>query len=222
MELKDDSIKIYRGAEDVKYDFKDSEAQLLQETLFEEKKRLLENNLFGVDINPNSVNICRLRLWIELLKNAYYKGPDYTELQTLPNVDLNVKRGDSLLSKISVAVYGDIDASASGISEEDVKEYKRLAKKFKNTDDKDIKVQLTKSIGNLKFKIRGEYIRFFEFSEEYKKQNELIEKNDAYRHSLEWMFEFPELVNTKGQFKGFDIVIGNPPYILAIIKYSPM
>ena len=104
MELKDDSIKIYRGAEELKYDFNDSEAQLLQETLFEEKKRLLENNLFGVDINPNSVNICRLRLWIELLKNAYYKGPEYTELQTLPNVDLNVKRGDSLLSKIPVAI----------------------------------------------------------------------------------------------------------------------
>ena len=84
---------------------------MLQETLFEEKKRLLENNLFGVDINPNSVNICRLCLWIELLKNAYYKGPEYTELQTLPNVDLNVKRGDSLLSKIPIAVYGDIDAS---------------------------------------------------------------------------------------------------------------
>ena len=213
MELKDDSLRIYRGAEELKYDFNDSEAQLLQETLFEEKKRLLENNLFGVDINPNSVNICRLRLWIELLKNAYYKGPEYTELQTLPNVDLNVKRGDSLLSKIPVAIYGDIDASASGISEEDVKEYKKLAKKFKNTDDKDIKVQLTKSIGNLKFKIRGDYIRFFEFSEEYKKQNEEIEKNDAYRHSLEWMFEFPELVNSKGQFTGFDIVIGNPPYI---------
>ncbi len=221
MELKDDSIKIYRGAEELKYDFNDSEAQLLQETLFEEKKRLLENNLFGVDINPNSVHICRLRLWIELLKNAYYKSPEYTELQTLPNVDLNVKRGDSLLSKIPIAVYGDIDASATGISEEDVKEYKKLAKKFKNTDDKDIKVQLTKSISNLKFKIRGEYIRFFEFSEEYKKQNEEIEKNDAYRHSLEWMFEFPELVNSKGQFTGFDIVIGNPPYInLGKIKDS--
>ncbi len=213
MELKDDSLRIYRGAEELKYDFNDSEAQLLQETLFEEKKRLLENNLFGVDINPNSVNICRLRLWIELLKNAYYKGPEYTELQTLPNVDLNVKRGDSLLSKIPIAVYGDIDASATGISEEDVKEYKKLAKKFKNADDKDVKVQLTKSISNLKFKIRGEYIRFLEFSDEYKKQNEEIEKNDAYRHSLEWMFEFPELVNSKGQFTGFDIVIGNPPYI---------
>lgn len=213
MELKDDSLKIYRGAEELKYDFNDGEIQSLQEALFEEKKRLLENNLFGVDLNPNSVNICRLRLWIELLKSAYYKAPDYTELQTLPNVDLNIKRGDSLLSKLPVAVYGAIEASGSGISEEDVKEYKKLAKNFKNTDDKVTKGLLNKQISNLKFKIRGEYVRFFEFSEEYKKKNEEMEKNDAYRHSLEWMFEFPELVNSKGQFIGFDIVIGNPPYI---------
>ncbi len=49
------------------------ELQNLQETLFHEKQTIIENCLFGVDINPNSVNICRLRLWIELLKNAYYK-----------------------------------------------------------------------------------------------------------------------------------------------------
>ncbi len=47
--------------------------QNLQRALFHEKQLLIENCLFGVDINPNSVKICRLRLWIELLKNAYYK-----------------------------------------------------------------------------------------------------------------------------------------------------
>ena len=135
-ELKDDSLKIYRGATEIRYDHNNRESQLLQEALFEEKKRLLENNLFGVDINPNSVNICRLRLWIELLKNAYYKAPDYEELQTLPNVDLNVKCGDSLLSKIPVTVSGEIDISGSNISEAQIKEYKNLVKKFKNTDDK--------------------------------------------------------------------------------------
>ncbi len=46
------------------------ESQRIQETLFNEKRKIIENCLFGVDLNPNAVNICRLRLWIELLKNA--------------------------------------------------------------------------------------------------------------------------------------------------------
>ena len=64
----------------------------IQKTLFHEKQTIIENCLFGVDINPNSVNICRLRLWIELLKNAYYKE-DGT-LETLPNIDINIKCGN--------------------------------------------------------------------------------------------------------------------------------
>ena len=55
------------------YHYKDAESQRLQETFFHEKETIIENCLFGVDINPKSVAICRLRLWIELLKNAYYR-----------------------------------------------------------------------------------------------------------------------------------------------------
>ena len=74
------------------------ESQRVQETLFHEKQTIIENCLFGVDINPNSVKICRLRLWIELLKNAYYRqGTE--ELETLPNIDINIKCGNSLLSR---------------------------------------------------------------------------------------------------------------------------
>ena len=46
---------------------KNPESQRIQETLFHEKQTIIENCLFGVDINPNSVKICRLRLWICLL-----------------------------------------------------------------------------------------------------------------------------------------------------------
>lgn len=53
---------------------KGPDSQRIQEALFHEKENIIENCLFGVDINPNSVKICRLRLWIELLKNAYYTG----------------------------------------------------------------------------------------------------------------------------------------------------
>ena len=57
----------------IAYNPKNIESNRVQKTLFQEKQTIIENCLFGVDINPNSVKICRLRLWIELLKNAYYK-----------------------------------------------------------------------------------------------------------------------------------------------------
>ena len=69
----------------------------IQKALFCEKAAIIEHCLFGVDINPKSVDICQLRLWIELLKNAYYDGG---KLVTLPNIDINIKQGDSLLHNL--------------------------------------------------------------------------------------------------------------------------
>ena len=96
------------------YDPYDEESARMQATLFHAKRAFIENSLFGVDINPKSVAICRLRLWIELLKNAYYAAPADTaekgkpalvltgtnawQLQTLPNIDINIKTGNSLVS----------------------------------------------------------------------------------------------------------------------------
>ena len=79
-----------------RYNPKNMESQRIQETLFHEKETIIENCLFGVDLNPNSVKICRLRLWIELLKNAYYKSEK--ELETLPNIDINIKNGKKEIS----------------------------------------------------------------------------------------------------------------------------
>ncbi len=77
---------------------KESKAsQRIQETLFNEKRNIIEHCLFGVDMNDKAVQICRLRLWIELLKNAYYKN---NVMETLPNIDINIKTGNSLFSKM--------------------------------------------------------------------------------------------------------------------------
>jgi len=82
-----------------------SPRQRIQETIFHEKKTLIENCLFGVDINPNSVKICCLRLWIELLKHAYYQldaqGEGF-ELRTLPNLDINIRCGNSVISRFEL------------------------------------------------------------------------------------------------------------------------
>src|SRR5690606_19385684 len=41
---------------------------------------------------------------------------------------------------------------------------------------------------------------------------EKIKSNKIYENAFEWRFEFPEVLNDDGDFVGFDVVIGNPPY----------
>lgn len=54
------------------YQTGNQQSEQIQKAIFNQKRHILENSLFAVDINPSSVNICRLRLWIELLKSSYY------------------------------------------------------------------------------------------------------------------------------------------------------
>jgi len=118
------------------FDYKpqNKESQRIQETLFLEKQTIIENCLFGVDINPNSVKICRLRLWIELLKNAYYKeDSNYTELETLPNIDINIKCGNSLLSRFNLKA--DVFESVPNFKKK-LNDYKFWVNQYKNAKDR--------------------------------------------------------------------------------------
>lgn len=127
------------------------EKTLVQKTLFQEKQKIIENCLFGVDINPNSVNICRLRLWIELLKNAYYQPNG--ELETLPNIDINIKCGNSLISRFA------LDADLKGAlkkSKITVDEYRTAVSNYRNTSDKAEKRQIEALIERIKSNFRTE------------------------------------------------------------------
>ncbi len=74
------------------------EAQSIQKAIFQAKKHIIEKQLHGVDINPKSVHICRLRLWIELLKSTYYIDNSYTDLEVLPNLEFKIIAANSLKS----------------------------------------------------------------------------------------------------------------------------
>ena len=185
------------------------ECQRVQKTLFDIKRHIIENNLFGADINPNSVNICRLRLWIELLKNAYYRD-DTHELETLPNIDINIKCGDSLISRYPVMVgrYG-------GMNDQNLKQhilaYKKAVIEYKQTSNKETKKQITTQIQIIKQKLLkvSPQLDLFGKRVEIDKTEQLYQK----LNSLEWTIEFPEVLDETGTFCGFDIVIGNPPFI---------
>jgi adenine-specific DNA-methyltransferase len=133
------------------YNPKNKESQRIQETLFHEKQTIIENCLFGVDINPNSVKICRLRLWIELLKNAYYKNA--TELETLPNIDINIKCGNSLVSRF------DIDADlkqALKKSKWSIDSYRVAVDTYRNAQNKEQKREMERLIDDIKSDFRSE------------------------------------------------------------------
>nr|MDA3835758.1 hypothetical protein [Spirochaetales bacterium] len=137
------------------------ESQRLQETLFHEKQTIIENCLFGVDINPNSVKICRLRLWIELLKNAYYKTSPHSEggregaLETLPNIDINIKEGNSLISRF------DIDADLKqALRKSDgrwtIEGYRSAVATYRDAQSKEQKQDMKRIIDDIKSNFRSE------------------------------------------------------------------
>jgi Alw26I/Eco31I/Esp3I family type II restriction m6 adenine DNA methyltransferase len=145
-----DELEIYNSETGklFEYSYKSKEKQRLQETMFREKRQLIENSLFGVDINKNSVKISRLRLWIELLKSAYYtKESKFSELETLPNLELNIKCGNSLISRFDI----DTDLSEAIKSLKfSVQDYKDTVFNYKNSTSKETQKDLEDKIEKIK------------------------------------------------------------------------
>lgn len=189
------------------YNKNDKEASALQRTLFEEKRRIISQCLYGVDINPKSVDICRLRLWIELLKNAYYVEG---QLQTLPNIDINIKQGDALMSHLEVKVKKEAASNipTSKSIREITQEYKNLVDSYKQGIGHDKRFKIQSQLFAIKRELR-QHIQsdFLDF------EIARVNGEDTEQNYLEWMLEFPELLDENGCFEGFDILVGNPPYI---------
>ena len=263
LKIENDEILI-KDREGGNFEYKRPKSQndnhKIQMEIFNLKKSIIENNLFGADINSNSCEITKLRLWIELLKNSYYLSFDsenYHNLQTLPNIDINIKCGNSLIS------YFDINQSLNRYPniQDKISEYKELVKNYKdgvfnskNEIDEKIKELLesfrtfclndnffeeinkfyrlckeySEKYGNYLVKDNESLKKFFgqynlfasQFDEnEAKKDFEILIKkyNDIFnldsQNPFEWRFAFPEILSSDGNFKGFDLIIGNPPYI---------
>ncbi|MBM0599447.1 class I SAM-dependent DNA methyltransferase [Helicobacter pylori] len=247
----------------------------IQKELFELKKSIIENCLFGVDINPNSCEITKLRLWIELLKYSYYifeEGKNTNALETLPNIDINIKCGNSLIfnfplnSKLTIGQTLEFSKNLKA----EIKEYKNSVMFYKEGLGE--KAKILQNIAKLKSLIINYFIEqhqankhlketlkafiseygdeIFDISAAFGMEMLKIARKNNYRFNptltkkqpspigveanrllikikecyetlenlknsktLEWRFEFPEVLNDEGDFLGFDCIIGNPPYI---------
>ncbi len=134
LELENDEILIKISNKSFIYTRPSSEKEQshqIQKELFELKKSIIENCLFGVDINPNSCEITKLRLWIELLKYSYYifeNGKNTNALETLPNIDINIKCANSLISRFSL--HDDLKKIPN--IKKKIQEYKDLVAQYKD------------------------------------------------------------------------------------------
>lgn len=210
------------------------------------KREIIQNNIFGVDIEQGAVDIARLRFWLALVVDA-------DEPQPLPNLDYKITCGNSLLSRYPIDapienVFVEYNKGKNESEKITLPKYKELVSNYTDTSNhetknffrqtieaikKAFKTELSRqekeSISRLKGKIlaleapmllgertQKEKTELKKLKEQLVKKEELqanIINNRLYVDAFEWRFEFPSLLDEKGNFTGFDIIIGNPPYL---------
>ena len=206
------------------------------------KRDIIQNNIYGVDIEKGAVDIARLRFWLALVV-------DENEPQPLPNLDYKIMCGDSLLHRFALdAPFQNVlkDYNQKNGTHYTLDDYRQWVYDYTDISDHTQKDDFRKRIEDIKravktelskkeigkiAKVRGAIANLqmedmFGGKKNEKKikalQKELkaleqqraeIESNKIYDQAFEWRFEFPALLDENGDFMGFDIVIGNPPYV---------
>lgn len=208
------------------------------------KLDIIQNNIFGVDIEQGAVDIARLRFWLALVV-------DEVSPQPLPNLDYKIMCGNSLLNRYDIdesleAIFDSYNETCDEKDQLSLERYKQLVVNYATTSSHITKQHLKETIDCIKRVFRSELTdrersklrklkskiidlespSLFERTEQEKKglvklkaklkelekEQTTIESNKLYKDSFEWRFEFPQLLNKEGEFIGFDIVIGNPPF----------
>ncbi len=211
------------------------------------KRDIIQNNIYGVDIEKGAVDIARLRFWLALVV-------DENEPQPLPNLDYKIMCGDSLLHRFTLdAPFKDVlrDYNMKNKTHYTLDDYRKWVYDYTDISDHTKKDSFRQKIEDIKravktelsdkekgkiAKVRGAIVNLQteDLFGGKKKENEKkiktlqkelkaleqqraeIESNQIYDQAFEWRFEFPALLDEQGDFMGFDIVIGNPPYGVSI------
>jgi hypothetical protein len=211
------------------------------------KLNIIQNSIYGVDIEKGAVDIARLRFWLSLIV-------DENIPRALPNLDYKIVVGNSLVSKLGdeiIDIDWDVKATTTetkNLRDQIAKNLNKLFTKQKQyfafegkkvelqAEIRAIKIDLLISQLNLD-KYKYSYNNknngvFFELTAKEKQQQAALKlKLVGYDHSIkkllklkdsphlplhffDWKLDFPEVMNEQVANKiGFDIVIGNPPYV---------
>lgn len=175
------------------------------------KRDIIQQNIYGVDIEKGAVDIARLRFWLSLIV-------DEDTPEVLPNLEFKIMQGNSLLESyegIDLSGLAGEKGNRSRAQSKDqlslvfnekqaIEQIQKDLNKFYKTDSHAEKESLTQSINN---GVKS-YIKFIA-PQKSKEIDAMPVPNDKF---FLWHTYFRDVFNRKGK-EGFDIVIGNPPYI---------
>lgn len=184
-------------------------------------KSIILNNLFGVDIMEEAVEICKLRLFLKL---AAQVSPNTTSanlgIEPLPDIDFNIRAGNTL---VGFARYDDVKNPSSGTLDFDNAKDKIAAKaadlqktvdafRQQQTDDDRLisasnKAELNQRLKTLDNELNGLLASEYGIKHTDKTKYAAWTKSHQPFH---WFIEFHGIM-AKG---GFDVIIGNPPYVV--------
>lgn len=173
------------------------------------KRHIIQNNIYGVDIERGAVDIARLRFWLSLIVDE--KSPE-----ALPNLDFKIMQGNSLLEQYKGVDLSTMTEKKIGAGESLTFFDSMLDVYRKNLRDKlteyyacpehDKKMQLRKDIADIvkqELVEQGIHIDFEDMD---------LSANSQF---FLWHTWFHDVFSRPSNGGGFDIAIGNPPYISA-------
>lgn len=182
------------------------------------KRYAIINSIYGVDLDPGAVEIAKLRLFLSLI----VEEKDYDSIEPLPNLDFQIMQGDSLIEEFYGVMLDINKKTVQGNLFEDINKIDDLISNLHQAQTLFSNESNYKRKRELKSKVENCIIDIFKFkysekknisdihAEQMDKDIDKIVHEKKPRNFFPWKLYFADIFRSKG---GFDIIIGNPPYI---------
>ena len=198
-------------------------------SIYQLKKDTMKKSIFAVDIEPSAIDIAKLRLWLSLVVDAEVKT-----VNTLPNLDYNIMVGNSLIDeyegiklfdeellkekpkrkkkKVSNQIQMNFNNSEIEIG---IEQELQILEEIQTLQSKLFDTKLTSEKVKIKHNIDCKEWELIEYKLSKENKKDTLKQFSKIKHEKRkpyflWNLEFSKIFKIKG---GFDIVIGNPPYI---------